>query len=183
MHVHDIRPAATDLHFQLYARALHPELFEVRATRAIEHAGYTLVLRICESGHLVELRRKGETLVEINIDSRREIPSRGRCLTIPLGGGRDLEAQPIPDIRFQASIQLERLDREVFDRLTQEFHADIRHAALAHVFGSRNRLRPDAVSLLFAECGARSVGIHAFHTFPDDFAVVRTQSLYEFAVK
>lgn len=181
MHVHAVRPAATDLHYQLYARALHPELFDVRSARVIDHAGYVLVLRICESGHLVELRRQGETLVEVNIGSRQEIPSRGRCLTVPLGGGRDVETQPLPGVSFQASVQLERLDHEVFERLTQEFHADIPQATLAHVFGSRNRLRPDAVSLLFAECGARSVGIHAFHTFPDDFAIVRTQSLYEFA--
>ena len=181
MPVHDIRPTATELHYQLYARALHPELFEVRTTRVIEHAGYLLVLRICETGHLVELRRNGETLVEVSVDEGRGIPTRGRCLTAPLGNGRDLESQPLPDVAFQASVQLERLDQEVFERLTQEFHSDIPHAALAHVFSSRNRLRPDAVSLLFAECSARSVGIHAFHTFPDDFAVVRTQSLYEFA--
>jgi hypothetical protein len=180
MPVHDIRPTATQLHYQLYARALHPELFEVRTTRVIEQGGYLLVLRICEAGHLVELRRNGETLVEVNIDEGREIPTRGRCLTVPLGHGRDLEAEPLSDVVFQASVQMERLDPEVFERLTQEFRSDIPHAALAHVFSSRNRLRPDAVSLLFAECGARSVGIHAFHTFPDDFAIVRTQSLYEF---
>lgn len=180
MPVHDIRPAATDLHYQLYARALHPELFDVRATRAIDHGNYQLLLRICEAGHLVELRRNGETLVEVNVDEGREIPTRGRCLTVPLGNSRDLEVQPLPDVAFQASIQLERLEHEVFERLTQEFHADTSHAALAHVFNSRNRLRPEAVSLLFAECGARSVGIHAYHTFPEDLAIVRTQSLYEF---
>lgn len=180
MPVHDIRPAATDLHYQLYARALHPELFDVRATRVIDHGRYQLLLRICEAGHLVELRRNGEILVEVNIDEGREIPTRGRCLTVPLGNSRDLEAQPLPDVAFQASVQLERLEHEVFDRLTQEFHSDIPHARLAHVFGSRNRLRPDAVSLLFAECSARSVGIHAYHTFPEDLAIVRTQSLYEF---
>lgn len=183
MPVHDLRPAATDLHYQVYARALHPELFDVRATRAIAHGGYQLLLRICESGHLVELRRNGEILVEVNVDEGREIPTRGRCLTVPLGNSRDLETQPLADVAFQASIQLERLEREVFDRLTQEFHADIPHAALAHVFPSRNRLRPEALSLLFAECGARSVGIHAYHTFPEDLAVVRTQSLYEFPAK
>ena len=116
MHVQAVRPAATDLHYQLYARALHPELFEVRTTRAIDHTGYVLVLRICESGHLVELRRQGETLVEVNIDSGREIPSRGRCLTVPLGGGRDLESEPLPGVSFQASVQLERLDHDVFTR-------------------------------------------------------------------
>lgn len=181
MWVHDTRPAAKVLRYQVYARALHPELFEVCSTRIIEHLGYVLTLRMCEAGHLVELRRNGETIMEINIDEGREIPERGRCLSVPLGTGRDLEAQLLPDVSFQASVQLERLEPHVFERLTREFHADIRRATLSHVFGSRNRMRPGAVSLLFAECSPRSIGIHAFHTFPDDLAIVRTQSLYEFS--
>lgn len=182
MRVHDIRPAAAELRYQLYARALHPELFEVCATTVVEHRDYTVVLRICEAGHLVEVRRNGETIVEVNIDEGREIPKRGRCLTVPLGAGRDIEVRPLPDVSFQASVQLEKLEPEVFVRLTQELHADIPRAAISHVFGTRNRLRPEAVSLVCADCGPQSVGIHAFHTFPDDFAIVRTQSLYEFDV-
>ena len=183
MRVHDVRPAAAELQYQLYSRALHPELFDVAASRTIEHIGYVLVLRICEAGHIVELRRNGETVLEINVDKDRDFPARGRCLSMPIKGGRDLEAMPLPDVSFQASIQLEKLEPDVFARLTQEFHADLKRAAVSHVFGSRNRMRPNAVSLLFADCSTRSVGIHAFHTFPDDLAVVRTQSLYEFAAK
>lgn len=180
MRVHDVRPAARELRYQLYGRALHPELFDVCATKVIEHSGYDVVMRICEAGHLVELRRKGETVTEVSVDEGREIPERGRCLSSALGSGRDLDAQPLPDVAFQASIQLETLDRDVFEQLSQEFHCDARSAALSHVFCSRNRLRPEAISLIFAECGSRSLGIHTFHTFPDEFAIIRTQSLFEF---
>lgn len=180
MRVPVVRPAAKELTYQLYSRALHPELFDVCATRIIEQAGYSLVLRICESGHLVEIRRNGEVTVEINVDAAREVPTRGRCLSTRLGSGRDVEAHPLPEVFFQASIQLETLEPEVFVRLTTEFHSDVRNAALAHVFSSRNRLRPEAVSLLFADCGPKSVSIQAFHSFPDDLAIVRIQSLYEF---
>lgn len=180
MRVHDVRPAASELTYQLYARALHPELFEVRATRILAHPGYVLLLRICEAGHIVELRWNGETITEVNGDGSRELTQRGRCLSTRFKSARDLEARPLPDVAFQASIQLEKLDAEVFERLTQEFQNDQRDATISHVFGSRNRLQPEAVSLVFADCGPRSVVIHAFHTFPDDCAVVRTQSLYEF---
>lgn len=180
MRLHIVRPSAKHLSYQLFARALHPELFDVCATRAIERPGYQVTLRICEAGHLVELRRRGETITEANIDQARELPKRGRCLAMPLGADRDLQAQPLPTVSFQASIQTETLNPDVFERLTQEFLDDSRKADLCHVFQVGNRFRPDAVSLVFANGNPHSLGIQTFHTFPDDLAVVRTQSLYQF---
>jgi hypothetical protein len=180
MQSHEIRPAAGNLRFQLFARALHPELFDIAATRMIERPDYQLVLRICEAGHVIELRRHGEVITETNLVAGRLIPQRGLCLTSPIGAGRDLQAQPLPDVSFQAAVQMETLEREVFERITSEFQCDSSRASVSRVFGSRNRLRPEAVSLLFANCGPRSVGIHAYHSFPEDLAIVRTQSLYEF---
>ena len=179
MRVHDVRPAASELTYQLFSRALHPELFEVRATRILAQPPYVLLLRICEAGHLVELRWNGETITEVNCDGNQELTHRGRCLSTRLVSARDLEAQPLPGVSFQASVQLEKLEPEVFERVTQEFQNDRRDATVSHEFGSRNRLQPHAISLVFADCSPRSIVVHAFHSFPDDFAIVRTQSLYQ----
>ena len=40
------RPKVTDLVFQLYGRVLHPELFEIHATRSIERGGYSASVSI-----------------------------------------------------------------------------------------------------------------------------------------
>lgn len=180
MNVHVARPAAKQLTYQLYARALHPELFETRSQLAIDRAGYFLDLRICEAGHVVELHRHGDVTSEINIDGELELPRRRRCFSVRMNAGQDVHCRPYPDVSFQASTQMEMLDEEVFERLTAEFRADTRRATLSHAFASRNRLRPEALSLMFVECSPRTVVVHAFHTFPDDLAVIRTQSLYEF---
>ena len=36
-----------------------------------------------------------------------------------------------------------------------------------------------AVSFLHAETRTRSLTVQAFHTFPDDYAIVKTQSVFE----
>jgi hypothetical protein len=180
MNVHVARPAAKQLTFQLYARVLHPELFDVRAATLIERDEYWLDLRICEAGHVIELHRDGEVTTEINIDGQQEMPQRGRCLHVKLNSGRDVTCRPFPHLRFQASTQIELLDAEVFERLTEEFRGDGLRATLFHPFASRNRMLPEPLSLIFAECTPQTVVVHAFHTFPDDLAIIRTQSLYEF---
>ncbi len=180
MNTHVARPAAKQLAYQLYARVLHPELFDTRAARVVEKDSYRLEIRICEAGHVVELHRNGGVTSEINIDRSMELPKRGRCLSVKLNAGRDVSAQPFPDLSFQASTQIETLDAEVFERLTAEFRDDAHRATLFHSFASTNRMRPEPLSLLATECTPHTVVLHAFHTFPDDLAVIRTQSLYEF---
>ncbi|MBX3437812.1 MAG: DUF2617 family protein [Planctomycetaceae bacterium] len=180
MNVHVARPAAKQLSYQLYARVLHPELFDTSAAHVIERAEYVLDVRICEAGHVVQLHRNGDVTSEINVDGGIELPKRRRCFSVKLNTGQDISVRPYPDVSFQASTQIESLDDEVFERLTAEFRSDARRATLFHAFGSRNRMRPEPLSLLFADCSPRTVVIHAFHTFPDDLAVIRTQSLYEF---
>lgn len=180
MSVRYARPTAKELTFQLYSRALHPELFDTCATRVLEHPAYTAVLRICEAGHVVQWRRDECVVSEINTTEHQELPKRGRCLAIRLRGGRDLNGQPHPGLTFHASTQVELLEPEVFERLSEEFRGDLQLATLSHVFTSSNRLRPEPLSLMHVDCGPRCLVVHTFHTFPDEFAVVRTQSLYEF---
>ena len=55
MNVHVARPAAKQLTYQLYARVLHPELFDTCALQVVERDGYLLDIRVCEAGHVVEL--------------------------------------------------------------------------------------------------------------------------------
>lgn len=180
MNVRVARPAANQLTYQLYARVLHPELFETCASQVIVRDEYVLDLRICEAGHVIELHRGGDVTTEINIGGNTELPKRRRCFSVKLNAGLDVNARPYPDVSFQASTQIETLDSEVFERLTAEYRSDERRATLFHSFSSHNRLRPEPVSLLFADCAPRTIVIHAYHTFPDDLAVIRTQSLYEF---
>lgn len=180
MSVKVARPAASQLTYQLYARALHPELFDICASHEVVNDLYSLALHICESGHVVAFRRGGDVVTEINIDGQQELPERGRCISVRLNQCHDVSAQPHPGLLIQASTQTEVVDPEVFERLSDEYRKDTQRATVSHEFGSRNRLRPDAQSLLFAECRPHSIVVHTFHTFPDDWAVIRTQSLYEF---
>lgn len=174
------RPSAGQLSYQLYARTIHPELFEICASEILILERYSLVTRICESGHVVELRHDGDVVTEVHTDGETELPKSGRVLSVGLKQCHDMTAEPHPGISIQASTQTEIVEPEVFERLSEEFLSDIPRATVAFEFGSRNRLRPDAVSLIFTDCAHNSIVVHAFHTFPDDWTIIRTQSLYEF---
>ena len=173
------RPKVTALVFQLYGRSLHPELFETHATRTIERGRYSAIVSITSAGHLVTWRRDGLTLTEVAADANQPLPHKRRLLSYRLSGEQSdrLECRGGPC--YQMSFQLERVTPEEFWAFQGELAAGgIKHGLL-HQFGSSGRLATGALSWIDIETRARGLSVQAFHTFPDDLAIVKSQSLFE----
>jgi len=82
-------------------------------------------------------------------------------------------------LRYNIGCQLETLAPELFLRIHEELRGDCARADLAHEFPSPNRFSPGALSVISAAVSRTSVTMHAFHTFPDHCAVIKTQTLVE----
>jgi hypothetical protein len=77
------------------------------------------------------------------------------------------------------SFQLEPTVPEVFWTFQQELaQQGLRHGLLHH-FHTSNRMALGALSYINLEARNRSLLVQAFHTFPDDYAIVKSQSLFQ----
>ena len=179
MNVHFARPDVSSLVFHVYGRSVHPELFRIHAEKQYALERYTAVLRLCDAGHVLEFRHRGETLTEVAADAAQLFPTRVRLLERRLRGFRDDGFRLDSGLKYQVSYQLERVDAEVFACLHEELSLDCAKADLAYRFPPASRLAPEPLSLLRADISPRSLLVHAFHTFPDCCAIVKTQSLFE----
>lgn len=180
MQVEYHQPDASQLAFRLFARVLHPELFDRYAEALLTAGDFSAVLRICDGGHLLQFRHDSEVLTEVLGPQDQELPDRGRCFGFKLRGNRDA-AHALPGaLRYQCSTQVEQLAPEVFGDVHEELQRDARKAFLAYEFPGGHRLAPAPLSMIHGEVGARSLLVHAFHTFPESHCVLRTQSLFEF---
>lgn len=180
MSVSFARPDVSNLLFYVYSRALHPELFSVQAERKITGPNYEVVVQICEAGHVLNFRQDGQTLIEIMTAEHQLFPQHKRLLDRKIQGCRNAACQLGPGLEYQVSFQLERLEPEIFHHAHEELTMDCRTAQLAHAFPTAHRFSPNPLSLLRVDADRRSLLVHAFHTFPDSCAVVKTQSLLEF---
>ena len=70
-----VRPKVAELVFQLYGRALHPELFEVQTTRCVKRGDYQATIDITSAGHRVTWCYKGLTLTEVATRSAASEPA------------------------------------------------------------------------------------------------------------
>ncbi len=180
MSVSVARPDVSDLLFYVYSRNLHPELFAVQAERKIAGPNYEATVQVCEAGHVLKFCQGDQTLIEIMTAEHQLFPQHKRLLDRRILGCRNAACQLGSGVEYQVSFQLERLEPAVFHQAHEELVMDCRTAQLAHAFPAGHRFSPNPLSLLRVDADRRSVLVHAFHTFPDSFAVVKTQSLLEF---
>lgn len=179
MSVQVFRPDVADLNVMIFGRPIHPELLVFHERTTIAQSGFHAQIALCDVGHLIQWQSREQTLCEIVASRELALPRQRRLFDRKLRGCRD-ESLHIPNgASYQLSFQVEHLSPDIFLQLHAEFLTDCHKATLGHVFATNNRLAPPAISYLQADLFPRSLLVHAFHTFPENCAVVKTQSLIE----
>jgi hypothetical protein len=174
-----VRPKVAELAFQVYGRPLHPELFEVHKSRTVERGDYTATIAITSAGHVVSWRYLGLTLTEVAASAHHPLPQKRRLLSYRLKGERSDGVDCRGGARYQMSFQLETVDPQVFWTFQEELTIDALQHGILHRFDSSGRMAMGALSYINVESRSRSLLVQAFHTFPDDYAIVKSQSRFE----
>lgn len=174
-----VRPKVAELAFQLYGRSLHPELFETHKSRTVQRGGYEAKIDITNAGHVITWRYEGITLTEVATSAHHALPQKRRLLSHKLRGERNDHVECRGSIRYEVSFQLEPVAPEIFWTFQQELTHDANQQGMLHIFDSSGRMNLGALSYINVETRNRSMLVQAFHTFPDDYAIVKVQSLFQ----
>jgi hypothetical protein len=177
--VQSVRPKIAELVFQLYGRSLHPELFDVRESRVVERGDYGVKLDITGAGHVITWRHQGLTLTEVAAHAAQPLPQKRRLMSYKLRGERHDRLECRGGATYQMSFQLETVDPEVFWGFQNELTRDAEQRGLLYCFNANTRVAMGALSFIGVESRQKKLLIQSFHTFPDDYAIVKTQSLFE----
>ncbi|MGE5755010.1 MAG: DUF2617 family protein [Planctomycetaceae bacterium] len=173
------RSRVADLAFQVFGRTLHPDWFAVRGHRRIAQDGWEADVRIIEGGHAVLFRAGPQRISEILCGPVTVLPEPGLIFHSPVRHERSTALRPGGAVEYQTCFEVERVDPEVFVHLSDEMALDPSRDRLFHRFAPSNRMAPAPISHIRIEARVKGLSIHAFHTFPDEHAIVRTQSLFE----
>src|SRR5690606_26377650 len=119
-----VRPLVADLIFQVYGRPLHPELFDVLATRQVRHADFNLTVRITRTGHVISWENPDVFLTEVTAAADQELPRRRRLLHHRVRDERSTEMACMHGVHYQATFQVEVLAPELFTTVHDEIVAD-----------------------------------------------------------
>ncbi len=173
------RTKVADLVFQVYQRAIHPEWLPQRAHRRIARNGWEADIRLLDGGHAITWAYGNNRLTEILCPADMPLPEPGAIFRSHVRYERTAHLKPTPGIEYQTSVEPERVEPEVFMHLYAELTLDVGRGGISHRESPRNRILTPRLSHITFEASTRGLAVQAVHTFPDERAIVRVQSLFE----
>lgn len=167
------------LKFYLYDRPLHPELFDIHHDRTIVKGLYEASIWVTGCTHVISVFHEKNTLTEVMGDAQMELPQRGRLLELPFRGEKDHEYKRSNGISYLMNFQAEKMSPAVYSKT---------HHELARLGAKRGLFVPfpmwrthGLTPFTFIDYQAKPSEFHvfAFHAFPEDLTVLKTQSIFE----
>lgn len=172
------RTDVADMVLRVYERSVHPELFETVSETRVQVGNAQATLRLGRNGHLLEYRTQHSTLTETATSKFAPLPTQMCMVDRRLIGYRTHTVET-KDVRYHCSYQLEEAPADIYLTLHRELETDARTSTLAIALPGSSPASPDCLSLLKCDLLPEGFVIHSFHTFPDNGAVLRIQTLFE----
>ena len=174
-----IRPQVGDLSFQVFDWPLHPDLIESLHHRRFERDGYVLDLDITPAGHWLRWKRGDVVLVEVLSAHDSLLPETRQLFVHRVGGERAETRHLGTGVTYHVCFQRESLSERIFQHLSDELRAGAEREGVLHLLTPQDRLGFSPLTYVDLQARKNSLLVHAYHTFPDDLAIVRTQTLIE----
>jgi hypothetical protein len=175
-----VRPKVAELSFHVFGRSLHPELYSVHRTRTIERSAYHAQVHITNCGHVITWNSTDQvpvTICEVATSAHQPLPARRQMISRSLKGSRTEHVCCQNGVSYRTHFQLEPVDPDMFFMVQQQLGKQPTEGLL-HNFDASGRMALGAISYVNIETRQRSMLVQAIHTFPDDCAIVKVESLY-----
>ncbi len=161
-----------------YGRALHPELFPLKARKVIRHNGYELEAWVMPGQHVLRFEHGALCATELLTDQERNLPTNGILAAFLCGGERDFE-HPFPknSAVYMTTVQTETLSENLYQATYDEINQLAReNAALMHSWRDE---AGKCLSVIDLQRYQSEVHAQAYHLLASQGLVVRTQTIFE----
>ncbi|RPI62064.1 MAG: DUF2617 family protein [Planctomycetaceae bacterium] len=173
------KQCVSQMRFLIYNRSLHPELFDIYQDEHIVKSAYEARIWITGCTHVISFYRGKHAMVELMAAPAADLPQHGMLLELPLRGEHNHERRRIDGINYMMNFQVESMSAAVYSKT----HHDL--AKLGNKHGlfvpfplwRANSLTP--FSYIDYDAKPNELNVFAFHAFPEDLTIIKTQSIFE----
>ncbi len=172
------RPETTELAISLFARPLHPELFDCCERFEFSTRQYEAVIQLTSFGHVVEFQTGPHFVTEVLDMKLAVLPRIKRLCLYSTETSRSLKYTLDSAQVVNLCFECEYLSPDVFRRVEQEYWKDAQTATLSHLIGGKHEQDTPGLSFIRVDPTDDCLGVHTFHLFPEEHAILKTQSLF-----
>lgn len=172
--------AVGELTFSLFQRPLHPELFQIYASRKLKTEKYESQIWIIGCTHVVSVFTGNLCLSEIISPPGQMLPQRGLIERFHFRGPKTHKCTLSRGVSYMTDFQVERMSANLY----RQSHTDLeRFARNRGIFVKFPDLECDGLQpFCYVDFEARinELHIHTFEAYPDQLTMIKTQSLFDF---
>ena len=163
----------------LYRRALHPELFALKARRLLKVPGGEFEAWLSHGTHVLRLQNKAACVTELVTDREGGLPTSGVVSAYACAGDRDVEHRFDEDrLGYLASVQTELLSESLYASTYQEIRELARETD--GVACSWETEAGRCMSLLDIQRYPNEVHVQSYHLIAAGGLVLRSQTIFEY---
>ena len=168
-----------DLHFFLYHRALHPELFHVHQARHLRQKRYNAEIWVTGLSHVVMVQAKNQVITELTASESDILPKMGLVTRFRFRGEKDHLQGFDQGLQYIMSSQVERMTPNLFAASHRDLLRYAQKRGIVCTFP--DWICGDLAPFTFIdyECRDSELHVHAFHAFPEETSLLKTQSIFE----
>ena len=170
----------SELSFSLYQRSLHPELFNIYAKRRLKTAKYEAQIWATGSSHVVSVSSRGMCLTELISMPGQPLPKRGLVERFQFRGQKNHKCTLSRGLSYMTDFQVEKMSTNLYRQSHIDLERFARNRGLFVKYPMLATTGLEPFSYIDFEARDNELHIHAFHAYPDQITIIKTQSLIGF---
>jgi hypothetical protein len=171
--------AVGELTFSLFQRALHPELFNIYGRRHLKTEQYEVVVWATGCSHVVSVFAGDVCLTELISPNSELLPKRGLIERFQFRGQRTHKCTLSRGLSYMTDFQVEKMSANLYRQSHLDLQRFARNRGMFITFPEYISGGLEPFSYIDFEARRYELHIHAFHAFPDQVTIIKTQSLFD----
>jgi hypothetical protein len=175
----DQKLKVSSLRFYLYSRPVHPELFDIHHGHHIAAERFDAQVWVTGCTHVIGFHHGRQSLVEVTADEATELPKRGLQLDLPFRGEKVHQCRNLSGINYMVNFQVESMSPMVYSRTHHELARQGTQRGMFVPFPMWMSHGLTPFTFIDYQVKPDQLHVFAFHAFPEDLTMVKTQSIFE----
>ncbi len=172
--------AIGELTFSLYQRPLHPELFTIYSKRHLKTEKYENIIWATGCAHVVTVFAGDNCITELISFPGQLLPKRGLVEKFQFRGQKNHKCNLSKNLSYMTDFQVEKMSRNLYVQSHKDLERFARNRGLFVKFPHLSIGGLEPFSYIDFEARREELHIHAFHAYPDQVTIIKTQSLFDF---
>lgn len=162
----------------LYSRALHPELFGLKARKVVRHGDYELESWLMRGSHVLRFECGGTVTCELLTDQEGNLPGTGVVTAFVCQGEHDYEhAFKHERLNYITTVQTESLSDNMYHSAYEEYVEWGKEEKALTVAWTDEVGR--CLSLIDVQARHRELHAQSYHLIANGGLIVRSQTIFE----